>query len=130
MKRILTIFAVCVTAFVACQKGDTAPKEATRLVGSSYRTDGYRAIMSIFGYYYHILEFDTATTGVAYWTDSSGRQNGSDGGFYYRLEYPDLYVTEDEDGDTLHYRFEDSRSFFLVAKDGTINKSMDYYKMD
>lgn len=110
-----------------CKK-DNEPKADDRLVGTTYRTDAYKSLMGpLYGYQYHLYDFISTSEGVAYWADKNGKQNGSDGNITYRLEYPELYIVE-EDGDETHFRFIDARSFSLVKVDGTLNSSFTYYK--
>lgn len=126
MKRFLLI-AVTALLMVGCEK-EAEIKADNRLVGTTYRTDGYASIMGpIFGHYYHSYEFSTEQDGVAYWCDKKGDQNGSDGNFTYKLEYPELYITK-SDGEEMHYRFTDARSFGLVKERGEVSSSMMYYK--
>lgn len=117
---IVTLAALCLAG---CSKFNSNP-----LAGSSYRTDGYQAIMSLWGHYYHIFEFSTATEGIAYWTDKQGYQNGSDGVFTYTVEGDDVYITP-RDKSVQHYRIISSRAFVLIRIDGTENPSMTYYKL-
>ena len=126
MKKIFTI-ALAVLCLAGCNK-ESGPKADDRLVGTTFRTDAYKSLMGpLYGYQYHLYEFTSVSDGVAYWADKNGNQNGSDGNFTYRLEYPDLYVT-DKNGEQTHFQFIDSRSFSLVKTDGTMNKSFTYYK--
>ena len=125
MKKFLLLLAA-LTILVGCSKDDG--KNDNRLAGSSFRTDGYKTVMSFWGYHYHVIEFSTNSSGVAYWTDKSGKQNGSDGDFTYSLSYPDLYITKD-DGTKEHYRFKDSRSFVYIKDDGNPNNLLEYFKM-
>ena len=128
MKRIL-ILAIIGLFAAGCGKQNAEPENRVdeRLVGTTYRTDGVKMMEVIWGYYYHLFDFDTATSGVAYFADRKGGQNGSDGDFTYRLDYPELYITR-EDGKVEHYRFLDSRTFVLIKDDGEPNTMFTYYK--
>lgn len=127
MKRMLSlcIAVVLTTSLIGCSKNDS--DKDSRLVGLSFQTSGYSTVMSyLFNYYYHVMEFESANSGYAYWTDRNGAQNGTDGDFTYILEYPDLYVTQN--GKQTHYRFKDSRAFAIVKDDGSLNSLFTYYK--
>lgn len=124
MKKFILLFALLMPIFLGCGKEDKAD---SRLAGTSYRTDGFKAVMQpIWGYYYHVLEFSTSTAGIAYWTDKNGNQNGTDGEFTYTLTYPDLYVTFKDE--VRHYTFSDARTFVYIKDDGTPNTMLKYYK--
>jgi len=126
MKRIiLTAFAV-IALLAGCEKAERGSDNF--LVGTSYRTDGYKAIMgALFGYTYNVFEFSTDSEGTAYWTNASGAQNGTDGEFTYVLDYPNLSVTKK--GETTKYVFKDRRTFVFLKDDGTQNTMITYYKM-
>ena len=130
MKKLLYAFAIALVATVSCGKQDVEPeqKEDTRLVGTSYKTTDV-SVMSMFGRAGHVFEFDTATTGIAYWVGKDGKQNATDGEFTYELNYPDLTITKTRtsDGDTsvLVFVFQDARSFYRSYADGT---RVTYYK--
>ena len=126
MKRILLLI-IAVVCIAGCNK-ENDPKEDDRLVGTTFRTDAYKSLMGpVFGYQYHLYDFTSTSEGVAYWADKNGNQNGSDGNITYRLEYPELFITDDG-GEETHFRFIDARAFSLVKVDGTLNNSFTYYK--
>lgn len=126
MKKILFAFAIVLMATVSCGKQNTEPEQDTRLVGCSFKTTDV-SVMSIFVYSGHVYEFDTATTGIAYWVGKDGKQNGSDGEFTYVLDYPKLTITKTKNGEvsTDNLTFKDARAFYREYKDGT---KVTYYK--
>lgn len=130
MKKILFAIAIALMATVSCGKQNTEPEqqEDTRLVGTSYKTTDVM-VMSMFGYAGHVFEFETATTGIAYWVGKDGKQNGSDGEFTYTLDYPNMTVVQNkkssEGTTTLNFVFQDSRTFYRSYNDGT---KVTYYK--
>lgn len=128
MKNILFALAIALMATVSCGKQNTETGPDSRLVGTSYKTTDV-TVMSMFGYAGHVFEFDTATTGVAYWVGRDGKQNGSDGEFTYTLDYPNMTVVQkkksSEGTTTLNFVFQDSRTFYRSYADGT---KVTYYK--
>lgn len=128
MKKILFALAIALMATVSCGKQNTETGPDSRLVGTSYKTTDV-TVMSMFGYAGHIFEFDTATTGIAYWVGKDGKQSGTDGEFTYQLDYPNLTITtiRSSNGNTStnNFVFQDSRSFYRSYKDGT---RVTYYK--
>ena len=129
MKKIFFALAIALMATVSCgkQNADPEQKEDTRLVGTSYKTTEVM-VMSMFGYAGHVYEFDTATTGIAYWVGKDGKQNGTDGEFTYVLEYPKLTITKTNgkgEVSTDNLTFQDARSFYREYKDGS---KVTYYK--
>lgn len=119
--------ALAALALISCGKQNTEPEQDTRLVGCSFKTTDV-SVMSIFGYRGHVYEFDTTTTGIAYWVGADGKQNGSDGEFTYVLEYPKLTIKKTNgkgEVSTDNLTFQDARSFYREYKDGT---RVTYYK--
>ena len=125
--RKIVLVALAMVCLAGCNK-ENGLKVDDRLVGTTFRTDAYKSLMGpLYGYQYHLFDFTSTSDGVAYWADKNGNQNGSDGNITYRLEYPELFITDDE-GQETHFRFIDARSFSLVKVDGTLNNSFTYYK--
>lgn len=124
MKKIF--IALMALAVISCGKQNTEPELDARLVGTSYKTTDV-TVMSIFGYAGHVYEFDTTTTGIAYWVGKDGKQNGSDGEFTYTLNYPNLTITKTKNGKTStdNLVFQDARTFSRIYADGT---KVNYYK--
>lgn len=127
MKRLIFATIVAISLLAGCGKEESGSRLDTRLVGTSYQTDGYKAFMqALYGSTYRIMEFTSETKGVAYWTDAKGVQNGSDGEFTYTLNYPDMRVVR---GDIVeNYKFKDERTFVFIKDDGKPNNSITYYK--
>lgn len=127
MKRLIFATIVAISLLAGCGKEESGSQLDTRLVGTSYQTDGYKALMqALYGSTYRILEFTSATKGVAYWTDAKGVQNGSDGEFTYTLNYPSLTATFAKSVEK--FQFKDERTFVFIKDDGTPNNSITYYK--
>lgn len=126
MRKVLLV-ALAMVCLAGCNK-ESGPNADDRLVGTTFRTDAYKSLMEpLYGYRYHLYDFTSTSAGVAYWADKNGKQNGSDGNITYRLEYPDLFITDDK-GEETRFRFIDARSFSLVKVDGSLNNSFTYYK--
>lgn len=127
MKKILIVI-VALLSVIACSKGGSGGKSDNSLVGSTFRTTGYSAVYyTIWGYYYHVYEFETSSRGYAYWADKNGNQKGNDGDFTYVLSYPNLTITR-KDKTVEKFKFKDSRTFVFVLDDGSLNSSITYYK--
>lgn len=125
MRKFLV--ALMALAIVSCGKQNTEPELDSRLVGTSYKTTSV-SVMSIFGYAGHVYEFNTTTSGIAYWVGKDGKQNGSDGEFTYTLTYPNLKIKKkNSKGETVvdDLLFQDQRTFYREYADGT---KVTYYK--
>ena len=123
MKKITFLLLLSVLILSGCSKADGGKS----LEGSAFQSDAYSAMFyTLLGYYYHVFEFETKSSGVAYWADKNGRQNGSDGNFTYTYEHPDLYITNKSGKE--HYVFIDSRTFVMVSDSGEQLKTIKYYK--
>lgn len=125
MKKVLLIM-LSVLCLAGCNKEKTP--ENNDLVGTKWMTTGYSSYMSLIfgGTWNKWYEFTSNNTLDCYWTDKNGNIIDSDGEMSYTYEYPNLSV---QDGDTkMDYQFQDKRTFVVVKVDGTLNKSVTFYK--
>ena len=116
MRRLL-LFIVAAICLCSCSK-----ESSNALKGTRWETDDFTLLNSIWGYKYHVYEFEDKSNVLSYWLDRQGKVAMSEGEFNYKIEYPYVYVEHSKD---------DIRKLEMVDKMTlviTTNTSIKYYK--